>query len=604
MEGIRDRHVLLVLDNCEHVLDAVVDFAIDALQRCTRLRILATSRESFGVQGEHVVAVPPLPVESDSVELFIDRARNSGASLRPEDRTLIEEICCHVDGIPLAIELAAARVRAMPLTELAVRLATRLDVLVARRHGRGDRHRTMRATLDWSYELLDDDERVVFARVSVFSGSFDLAAAEAVITGAPLDGDVLEVLGALVDKSMVVADTNSRTPFHLLEPLRQYAVDQLAARRETAELARRHAAYYADLCSQLAASLEGPDEIAAANRLDAARANLRAAFATAISFDDADLALGIVAPLGHYTNIHVWAEPWSWCDTALALPGADTHVLRAATLVHASRGAWQLGDHTTALALADQAVAVADIKSTTWRDAQIARSTALAFLGRLHEAEVAATAGAEPLTDNADGSSLGRTAVKLLTCNLAGHPDPTLARQLLRRAEGSGPSRHAMALHTASVICEPGDRTLAIELNQRAVELAESSGAVLIKGFALHSLAVREAAVDPPAGAARYVDVMVLYLNVGNGAHLRGFGRGIIMPLVACGAHEAAAVVDGATQTDTAVLTALADPISEALSQAHNELGASYRTAASRGEQMTDDELVHYLRHVVDELTV
>ena len=349
-----------------------------------------------------------------------------------------------MDGIPLAIELAAARVRAMPLTELALRLATRLDVLAARRHGRGDRHRTMRATLDWSYELLDDDERVVFARVSVFSGSFDLAAAEAVITGAPLDSDVLEVLGALVDKSMIVADPNSRTPFHLLEPLRQYAVDQLAARRETADLARRHAAYYADLSSQLAASLEGPDEIAAANRLDAARANLRAAFATAISFDDADLALGIVAPLGHYTNIHVWAEPWSWCDTALALPGADTHVLRAATLVHASRGAWQLGDHPTALALADQAVAVADINSTTWRDAQIARSTALAFLGRLHEAEVAATAGAEPLTDNADGSSLGRTAVMLLICNLAGHPDPTLARQLLRRRRGVGPfeARH------------------------------------------------------------------------------------------------------------------------------------------------------------------
>ena len=96
---------------------------------------------------------------------------------------------------------------------------------------------------------------------------------------------------------------------------------------------------------------------------------------------------------------------------------------------------------------------------------------------------------------------------------------------------------------------------------------------------------------------------MALYLNVGNGAHLRGFGRGIIMPLVACGAHEAAAVVDGATQTDTAVLTALADPISEALSQAHNELAASYRTAASRGEQMTDDELVHYLRHIVTDLT-
>ena len=367
-------------------------------------------------------------------------------------------------------------------------------------------------------------------------------------------------------------------------------------------LRERHARYYADLCSHLAIALDGPGEIDAANRFDAARANLRAAFAAAIASNDADLALRIVAPLAGYTYLHVWAEPWAWCHTALALPGADEHFLRAATLVHASLGAWQLGDEPGALALADQAVALAETNSATWRDAQTSRANALAFLGRLGEAELAATAAVEPLADARDRANLGRTATMLLIRNLAGHPDPALARQLLTCAEGAGPSMHASALHTASVIREPDDHFLDIARNQRAVELSRASGAVLIEGIALSALAILEAAVDPAVGAARQVEVMARYLSVGNGAHLRGFGRGTIVALVDCGAHEAAAVVDGATRTAAAILPTLANPVKEAINRAHNELGSMYDTAANSGEQMTDDELVHYLQHVVTTL--
>ncbi len=615
IEGIRDRQMLLVLDNCEHVLDAIAEFAVDALRRCIRLRILATSREAFGVDGENVVLVPPLRIDTDAVDLFIDRARQSDPSFRADNRAVIEDICRRLDGIPLAIELAAARVRTLPLTDLADRLGARLDVLATRRHG-SDRHRTMRAALDWSYELLGEDERVAFSRLSVFAGRFDLAGAEAVITGTPLDTDVLDLLGALVDKSMVVADTNNVAPFRLLEPLRQYAAERLAARGETTDLARRHARHYADRGSRLACALEGPDEIDAAKWFDAARANLRAAFAAAVASNDADLALRIVAPLAGYTDLHVWAEPWSWCQTALALPGADEHSLRAATLVQASRGAWQLGDQATSLALVDQAVALADTKSGTWREAQISRAITLTFLGRLDEAEEAATAAVETLPTAPDPASLRRAATMLLIRNLAGHPEPALTRHLLALAEVAGPSMHALALHTAAVILDTDDRALAIARNQRAVELARASGAVLIEGFALNALAILEAAVDPAAGAVRQVEVMARYLNVGNGAHLRGFGRGIIVALVDCGAYEPAAVLDGATRMGAAVLRrvvtrrgtagapTLVDPIKEAINRAHNELGPSYHNAANRGEQMTDDELVSYLRKVVTTLAV
>ncbi|MEP6661962.1 MAG: adenylate/guanylate cyclase domain-containing protein [Acidimicrobiales bacterium] len=600
IQGIGDRELLLVLDNCERVLDAAADFASDVLRRCPRLRILATSRQELGVDGERVVRVPSLRVDTDAVELFMDRAHNADPSFRADPRALIEEICRRLDGIPLAIELAAARVRTLRLPELVARLGARLDVLTAGR-GRVERHKTLRAALDWSWDLLGHDERVAFARCSVFAGRFDLDAAEAIVAGTPLGDDVLDVLSALVDKSMVVADMHGPSPFRLLEPLRQYAAEQLSALADSSELARRHASYYADLGGHLAVEVGGPNEMEASTALDAARDNLRAAFAFAVAGDDADLALRVVAPLGEYTNLHVWAEPWSWCAIALTLPGAEVHPLRAPTLVHASLGAWQLGDHTGALALADQAIALVVRGSRAWCDAQTCRAFALTFLGRLEEADAAATSAVQLELDAADSASLRRTATMLLIRNLAGRPEPELAQQLLDRASASGPTTHALALHVAAVIAGANDRATAIAYNQRAVEMAAASNAVLIEGFALVSLAALEAVSDPASGARRFVDVMAHYLRVGNHAHLRGFGRGLIDPLVQSGAYEPAATVAGATRADDVLASAITT-IDDAIARAKAELGVAYDAAATRGENLTDDQLVHYLQRVVADL--
>jgi predicted ATPase/DNA-binding SARP family transcriptional activator len=598
VEGITNRDVLLVLDNCDHVLDEVGRFAVDTLDQCPGMCILATSREPLGVDGEHVVPLAPLPVETDSVDLFIDRADHADVSLGVDERPDVLAVCRRLDGIPLAIELAAAHMRTLPLRELARRLDEHLDVLATRRHGRPDRHRTMRAAVDWTYQSIGEDERVAFCRLAVFSGYFDLTAAEQVIAGPPLGTDTLELIGRLVDLSLVTVDTGKRASFRLLEPLRQFAAEQLTRRGEAADLARRHAGYYADLCAQLADILEGPDEIDAVGRLDSARANVRTAFATAAASNDVDLALRIVAALARYTNTQIWAEPWAWCEAALALPGADAHPLRARALVHLSRGAWQLGDHSRALALADEAVALADGDTTMWRDAQTARSVALTFLGRLEEAVTAASAGAEPSTSDTRASSLGRIATMLLIRNVAGRPEPERAADLLERSRASSPSMHALALHTASVVAATRDTAREIVLNERALELARASGATLVEGFALSVLASLESQVHPAAGAARHVDVMERYLGVGNGTHLRGFGRTIIVPLVECRAHEAAAVVDGATRTASEAIWRHA-PVAGAVKRARDELGPRYDEAIDRGEQMTDDDLVRYLRDVV-----
>jgi hypothetical protein len=299
----------------------------------------------------------------------------------------------------------------------------------------------------------------------------------------------------------------------------------------------------------------------------------------------------------------VWSEAWAWCRDALELPEADGHPLRAAALVQASRGAWQLGDHARALALGDEALAIAQPGSLLWATAQGCRATALTFLGRLGEADEAATAAVDAAGDAADHSMVELTGTMLLIRNLAGHPDEALAGQLVSRAAACGPSMQALALHTASAVQGPADRPLAIARNQQAVELARASGAVLIEGFALSALAILEAEVAPVSGAVAQVEVMAHYLALGNHAHLRGFGRAIIVPLVDCDAFEAAAVIDGATRGDAAVLPSLIAAIKEGIDLARTELGPGYEHAARRGEQMTGDELLEYARQAVSELT-
>jgi hypothetical protein len=411
------------------------------------------------------------------------------------------------------------------------------------------------------------------------------------------------VLGALVDKSMVIASPTDRCPFRVLEPLRQYAAGCVADRGERADIARRAAHYYADTAAVHARALETPCEIKAARWFDAARANLRAAFSFAVASNDTDLALRVVAPLAGYTNLHVWAEPWAWCRDALELPRAEGHPLRAAVLVQASRGAWQFGDHDRALAMGTEALELVDGGTVLWANAQMSRATALTFLGRLSEAEAAATAAVEGAAGAADHTTVELAATMLLIGNLAGHPDPAHASELLSRAATCGPSMQALTLHTAAVVQGPVDRPLAIARNQRAVDLARTSGAVLIEGFALNALAVLEADVAPASGARAQVEVMAHYLAVGNHAHLRGLGRAIIVPLVECGAFEAAAVVDGATRDKAAVLPTLIESIEEAIDIARHEVGTRYELAARRGELMTGDKLVDHARQAVSELT-
>jgi predicted ATPase/class 3 adenylate cyclase len=261
IDALQGRRLLLIVDNCEHVLDAASRLIGRIVSSCPTVTVLATSREPLGVVGERVVGVRSLDPELEAVELLCERAEaaDSDFSPSPTDLEVVGRVCRRLDGIPLAIELAAARTRTMSLSELERRLNDRFRLLRGAGRGRVERHQTLRATVAWSHQLLSPTEQAVFDRCAVFAGSFDERAVEAICTDHDIDlADVADVVSALVDKSMLVADRRgSATRYRLLETLRQFAEDQLGD--ELDEYRRRHLHHYVTVAQELDRQLQGPD---------------------------------------------------------------------------------------------------------------------------------------------------------------------------------------------------------------------------------------------------------------------------------------------------------------------------------------------------------
>jgi predicted ATPase/class 3 adenylate cyclase len=298
LDALVPQDILIVLDNCEHLIDACAKTADALVRRCPRVRLVATSREPLGINGETIYRVPSLslpasggaaaPESSDAIALFLDRARAQGAGLTVNDETVpvIVSICQRLDGLPLAIELAAARLRSLSLNGLHDRLDQRFRLLTGGSRTALARQQTLWATVDWSYSLLNGAERSLLRRLSVFAEGFDLDAAEAVCGFGDIEVfDVAELLGALVDKSLVVAEpAGGALRYRLLETIRQFAAERLAAERlaeageeEAAVVAAAHCRYYLSVAEAAAPHLRGSDQSTWFTRLDADHVNLRSA---------------------------------------------------------------------------------------------------------------------------------------------------------------------------------------------------------------------------------------------------------------------------------------------------------------------------------------
>jgi predicted ATPase/class 3 adenylate cyclase/DNA-binding CsgD family transcriptional regulator len=330
LQFVGDRHLLIVLDNCEHLLDASAALITALLAACPRLTALATSREPIGVSGEVIWRVPSLSFEGDAARLFEDRARHArpGFSVNDDNAAAVDEICRRLDGMPLAIELAAARVRALSTNEILAGLRDRFRLLTGGSRTAVRRQQTLQASVDWSHALLTEPERTLFRRLGVFLGGFDLDACREVVC----DGDlaphqVLDVLALLIDKSLVAAESvGGATRYRLLETIRQYAQEKLGESGEAITVRDRHRDHY----TAVAAALDAPGRTSLELLLDQAEAeidNLRAAFAWSRENSDTDSALQLATSL-----LPLWLtrglvkEGSDWLDLGLAdadIGGAD-----------------------------------------------------------------------------------------------------------------------------------------------------------------------------------------------------------------------------------------------------------------------------------------
>jgi predicted ATPase len=347
VDFLRTKRLLLVLDNCEHVVAAVANLLEGVVAGCPNVVVLVTSRESLAVSGEHLLPLSPMQLPDgdtldvvascEAVRLFVERAAEvrSGFAVTPANAAVLAELCRRLDGIPLAIELAAARVRSMSLPDILSHLDRRFRLLTGGRRTALSRQQTLRGAIDWSYDLLDDPERMLLRRLAVFVGGFDLAAVERVGEGGLVDAlDIAVLLDHLVDKSVVVAQPSGRSSrFRLLEMIRDYSWDRLRASGETQDVCRRHAEYFEAFATSADRGLRGPDYVSWTEQIERDLDNLRAALKWAIDAGEFDIAVRIVASLatgsastlglleGQLPAIHGVASPQARSRLLRALAG-------------------------------------------------------------------------------------------------------------------------------------------------------------------------------------------------------------------------------------------------------------------------------------------
>lgn len=364
VEMLRGRDALVLLDNCEHLVEPVAELVGRILQSAPRVSILATSREPLAVMGEHVRHIEPFPVDGleavafedlaavPAVALFMERAQaaDPGFVLTAQIAPSVVEICRRLDGIPLALELAASRAKAIDVAEIASRLDERFRLLKGVRRGADPRHRTLQDAIGWSYELLEDDEKRVFASLAVFAGQFDLAAAESLSDG---DDDILDVLTRLTERSMLAVrrSASGGTRYEMLETLREYGRSRLEDERSVG-LYSAHARQFANLALTVATDLDTSDELAGVARADGSFPDIRAAQRFSVEIGDVGTAFVLASSMREYAMRTLHYEVFTWADSMTGLTGAAEHPLYPVVLGVRAYGAFARGEFDNALELA------------------------------------------------------------------------------------------------------------------------------------------------------------------------------------------------------------------------------------------------------------
>jgi predicted ATPase len=519
--ALEGRSRLLVFDNCEHVVDAAADLFEVILAASATVKVLATSREGLGVADEQLWRVPSLDGGA-AVKLFVERAQSMVSGLSADETPAVEEICRRLDGIPLAIELAASRMASMTANEIRDRLDHRFKLLVGSRRGL-ERHQTLRHAVQWSYDLLGDAEKTLLERCSVFAGGFDLQSA-CVVAG--FDGiddyAVLDLLDALVRKSLLVANRSAgRTRFAMLETIRQFAEDQLVARGDAAEARTAHSHYFWEREAGIMAVLDSPRQQEAYDWITAELANLRTAFRWAADHSDLDVAATIAtypAFLGYLADNH---EPIAWAEELIEAARAVDHPRLAFLYVMASQ-CWMAGRIAEAVRYCDAGqILVESGRGEVPYGAMGWLCGAYVTSGKSqHWIELCRAY----LARGRDSHTFTRTGL-VLAFTMAGSPEEAIAAAngLIDAAEATrNPCALSYALLAYGYACHETDPIDALEALRRGVMIARDSGNRASETHLALGLCRLEAGHGDPLAALEYSTRAIRsYHDSGNTTQLR-----------------------------------------------------------------------------------
>jgi predicted ATPase len=604
--ALEGRVRLLVFDNCEHVRDAVADLVEAILAHSATVTILATSREGVGVSEEQLWRVPSLDVnsgtESAAVNLFLDRARSvvSDFSLaQPGEADAVVEICRRLDGIPLAIELAASRMAAMTAGEVRDRLDQRLRLLVGSRRGLS-RHQTLRHAVAWSHDLLDEPEKALLERCSVFAGGFDLESACAVM-GSDDDFATLDLLDALVRKSLLVADRSSgRTRFSMLETIRQFAEEQLVARGEASEIRAAHSRYFAGREADIMALWDSPRQRGAYDWFTVELANLRAAFRWAADHDDLDVAAPIASYAGWLGAGVQTYEPVAWAEELIAPARAVDHP-RLAFLYAIASQCFTTGRIEAAVRYSDTGQIVLG-RSREALPYGIEGMLGAPYLVIGQPERLAELCRAQLARRRDTPVHIRSWLVVALSVAGSGGEAMDAADGLIEAAEAtSNPTWLALAVWAYGLAFRDADPVGAINALGRGLVIAHDSGNRTDATVLANVLALLEAEQGGTVSAFDHLTLVIRnFHNAGDPTTIRVPLAVLAVLFDRLGRYEPAATI--AEFALSPLSTAGVPKISTAITHLRNVLGdQTYESLARKGETMTTAEMVAYAYDQIDQ---
>jgi predicted ATPase/class 3 adenylate cyclase len=636
VESLRDKEMLVLLDNCEHLLSAAGSLAEALLRRCPSVSLLATSREGLGVDGEQVWPLRSLAVprevadittvsNSHAVQLFVDRATAARPTFTLNDMNVanVVEICRRLDGMPLALELAAARVTAMSPAEIARLLDERFRLLTGGRRTAVERHQTLRATVDWSYSLLDAAERAVFDRLSVFAGSFDAESAAAVVSGDGVEEwDARDALMALIAKSLVVVESIDEdiTRYQLLETLRQYGREQLDGAGTTDQWRRRHAQHFAAFAERAGPELQGPDELPWRRRVGYELDNLRAAVTWSLDSpddEDSQLSVCIIAALAYEGTLRRAGGLAGWAEKAIdrARRPDTSPGRRAAVLGAAGFGFSMRGDFDTARALAVEAVRE-EISNGSAPNMAIVLSCQMRVVAGDAPGAVDEALRYAALYDERGIDIFHICNLRTIAAIWALHADDLetarreMAVALALGEETGNPSSMVIVSSVLGWVLTDEDPDVSLEHLERSVALTRAGASDVMLSVTLAFIAVHRvrrgehrAAVDALREAVQHV---VADSDLPGCA---GVLNSAVTVLANLGQHEAAVAVSGSLEAGALAPVLMVAPVealarARAVDAARDALGdARYDAARSLGAAMSTEEIVKHALRTLDDVS-